>query len=91
MQRETRFSFLQSVLMQRGAHFLDEIAFPCRWRSFFAISPSKFSYVTFVFALFYNEFAMLPSNFQGKLKDFIMLPPVLLCFITGFAMPPSNS
>ena len=35
MQRETRFSFLQSVPMQRGAHFFDEIAFPCRRRSIF--------------------------------------------------------
>ena len=38
MQRGARFSFLQSVPMQRVAHFFDEIAFPCRWRSIFTRS-----------------------------------------------------
>ena len=65
------------------------------WRSFsltklrsHAGGASFFLYVTFKvslchlrFCLFYNVFAMLPSNFKGKLMDFGMLPPDFVCFI----------
>ena len=40
-----------------------------------------FRYVTSGFCLFYIVFAMLPSNVQWKIKDFVMLPPDCACFI----------
>ena len=51
------------------------------WRPFFAMSPSTFRYVTSVFVLFYKDFVMLSSHFQGKPKDFRMLSPFLFCLI----------
>ena len=40
-----------------------------------------FRYVTSVFCLLYTVFLMLPSYFQGKIEDFVMLPPDCVCFI----------